>query len=316
MKIVDFTEEWIPAAEQLVSENYREERLAVPALPEMPVVPSLIGLVENGLGVAAVEDDMLLGFMGAYGPWGPVFCTGNVRGVFVPLHAHGAKRENRERIYQWMYQAAAEKWVNAGAASHAITLYAHDTAAKTAFFTYGFGMRCMDLIRDLKNLDQTEKSKEYTYFELSPQQHRKLRSLRRALSDHLAQSPCFMRESEEDLQFWLNRKEAAPPRVFAAEKDGRIIAYVEVTEKGENFAVSGPEVRNICGAYCLPEYRDGNVAKGLLQFVAAVLKSEGFTRLGVDCESFNPTAQHFWRKHFTAYTNSVVRRIDENAISI
>ena len=51
-----------------------------------------------------------------------------------------------------------------------------------------------------------------------------------------------------------------------------------------------------------------------MYYVEAVLSREGYRRLGVDFESFNPTAQGFWLKHFTANTHSVVRRIDENAV--
>jgi hypothetical protein len=41
-----------------------------------------------------------------------------------------------------------------------------------------------------------------------------------------------------------------------------------------------------------------------------MLKAENYLRLGVDFESFNPTAWGFWLKHFQAYTYSDVRRID------
>jgi spore germination protein YaaH len=41
------------------------------------------------------------------------------------------------------------------------------------------------------------------------------------------------------------------------------------------------------------------------------LKTEGYTGLGVDFESINPSGSGFWLKYFDAYTNSVVRRIDE-----
>lgn len=260
-----------------------------------------------------VEGEELLGFLGAYGPFEPVFCTRDVCGVFSPIHAHGARQENRALIYQRMYQAAAEKWVKAGAASHAISLYAHDVCAKEALFTYGFGIRCMDLIRDLSDAEG-QNGTTCEYFELPSCQQQELRPLRRALSDHLAQSPNFMRQTEADVQAWITRRENDPPRTFTAVRDGKIIAYIEVTEQGENFAVNGPETRNICGAYCLPEYRGKNVAQGLLRHVVKTLATEGYSRLGVDCESFNPTALHFWSKHFTVYTNSVVRRIDENAI--
>ena len=71
---------------------------------------------------------------------------------------------------------------------------------------------------------------------------------------------------------------------------------------------------NICGAYCMPEYRGTGVAQSVLEEVIRVLGSEGYIRLGVDCESFNPTAVGFWSKYFQAYTHSVVRRIDENVL--
>lgn len=39
--------------------------------------------------------------------------------------------------------------------------------------------------------------------------------------------------------------------------------------------------------------------------------AEDYTMLGVDFESFNPTARGFWLQYFAPYTHSVVRRIDE-----
>lgn len=313
MQIIDFTEEWILAASRLAMENYLEEQSAVDCLPEAPGLPALDGLARNGLGVAAVEEGKLLGFLGAYGPWTPVFYTQNVCGVFSPIHAHGAKKENRVKIYRRMYQTAAEKWVNAGAASHAIALYAHDLSAHEAFFTYGFGMRCMDLIRQT-TLPDCPGVSDCRCLELPAARHGELRHLRKSLADHLAQSPGFMRDEPRELEAWLKRRENDPPRVFAAEQDGHIVAYMEVTEEGENFAVSVPGTRNICGAFCLPEYRGRKIAQGLLRYILSVLQAEGYTCLGVDCESFNPTALNFWTKYFSVYTHSVVRRIDENAI--
>lgn len=48
----------------------------------------------------------------------------------------------------------------------------------------------------------------------------------------------------------------------------------------------------------------------LLPFVANALREEGDQCLGVDFESYNPTANRFWRKHFKEYTNSVTRRVE------
>jgi len=314
MKIIDFTKEWIPAARRLAMENYAEERRYVPELPDDASLPPFFDeLAENGLGVAAVDGNELVGFLGAYGPWEPVFWTKNTRGVFSPLHAHGAAEENRVKIYQRMYQAAAEKWVKAGAASHAVTLYAHDADANKAFFQYGFGMRCMDLIRSVDSFDYPE-AENCSCCEIPAHRQAELRAMRCGLSEHLAQSPCFLKESPEDTARWIGRKEAEPPRTFAAEVGGAIAAYIEMKPEGENFAACSSDMLNICGAYCLPEHRGHGVIQSLLGYVLSVLRSEGKTRLGVDCESFNPTALNFWTKHFAVYTRSVVRRIDENAV--
>ena len=313
MEILEFTSRWIPDAMELAEENYQEEKAAVPALPEMPHFPSLEALAENGLGVIATQEGRLLGYLGAYGPWEPVFCTPNVRGVFSPIHAHGAVLQQRDRIYQRLYQAAAEKWVRAGAVSHAVTFYAHDRMAQEAMFYYGFGMRCMDLIRNIAASGMVPTSNS-EFCELPVERHGELLPLRTGLSDHLAQSPCFMTSAPGFLERWLEKREKQPPRVFAALVDGEIVAYLEVQKEGENFISSGKAAANICGAFCKPELRGQNRMAGLLRYAMAILEQEGYSRLGVDCESFNPTALRFWSKHFSAYTHSLVRRIDENSV--
>ena len=70
----------------------------------------------------------------------------------------------------------------------------------------------------------------------------------------------------------------------------------------------------LCSALVLPEHRGKGIFQGLLNYAITKLKAEGFDSLGVDFESFNPTASGFWLKYFTAYTKSVVRRIDECAL--
>ena len=67
---------------------------------------------------------------------------------------------------------------------------------------------------------------------------------------------------------------------------------------------------NLKGAYCKPEFRGMKIIDDLLLYVLATLKSERFEYLGVDFESYNPTANRFWGKHFAEYTNSVTRKIE------
>lgn len=312
MIITDFTHKHIEEALKIAKANYEEERHFVPILPTFDTLPDLEEFAENGLGVSAFEGNKMVGFLCCYKPWNNAFTT-YAKGTFSPIHAHGAMNENREKIYKRMYQAAAKKWVNAGISSHSIGLYAHDTQGINAFFTYGFGLRCVDAIRPMEKI-QEESCSDFTYCELKKADIDEVTTLRLELSAHLTESPCFMKTATPDLEDLLAHAENQNSRIFIARHNTSIIGFLEVTDSGENFATSNSDMQNICGAFCLPEYRGSGVSQGLLNFMITTLRNDGYTRLGVDFESFNPTAYGFWLKHFTAYTHGVVRRIDEKAV--
>ena len=139
MEVLDFCSKHIQQAKRLIRENYQEERQAVPVLPTVGELPGLDELAENGLGCAAFEKGEMVGFLACLNPWENAFTT-TARGTFSPIFAHGAVRSGRAQIYQRLYQAAAQKWADAGISSHSIGLYAHDHEAVGAFFQYGFGL--------------------------------------------------------------------------------------------------------------------------------------------------------------------------------
>ncbi len=316
MRIVDFSPCHISQAHALARRHYAEERAAVPALPNL-LPPPPDPFAQNGLGVAAFEGERLLGFLGCYTPWENAF-TGTARGTFSPLEAHGAISEQRESIYRLLYRAAAEKWVRAGIASHSIALYAHDFAGLRAFFTCGFGLRCVDAVRSMEEISGLSDNRQtipedITFTEAGKAAFPSIAPLGVQLTRHLAESPCFMRQRQEETpETWLAGQKERDSRLFIASHEGRVLAFLEVAAEGENFAAHFPGMANICGAYCLPQYRGLGIMPRLLNVVLRTLRQEGYTQLGVDYESFNLAAQAFWPKYFTPYTNGVVRRIDEN----
>jgi GNAT superfamily N-acetyltransferase len=312
MNILDFEKYHVEGAKLIAAANYNEERGYVPILPGIETLPDLEHFASNGLGVAAFEEDRLIGFLCCYEPWDNAF-NSRAKGTFSPIHAHGAIKENRRLIYQKMYQSAAEKWVKLSITYHAIAQYAHDTESINAFFTYGFGLRCMDAIRPMADID-CQPCVGINFEELAKNDVIKVRKMRQMLSEHLGDSPCFMNSSLEDFQSWLAHAEERNSRLFAAFDSEKVVAFVEVTGEGENFVTEADSMRNICGAFCLPEYRGRDIYQNLLNFTINKLKREGYKLLGVDFESFNPAAYGFWLKYFTAYTNSLVRRIDECAL--
>ncbi len=299
---------------QLARADYDRERAAVPALPPVDALPNLEQFADNGLGMAAFDGDELLGFLCFYTPWDNAFTT-NARGTFSPIHAHSTVAHDRERIYKRLYQAAADKLVRMGVGCHAVGLYAHDAAAIHAFYTYGFGLRCVDAIRPMERLRSTAAAVDgFDFCELSSERKLDILPLGNLLVEHLGNSPMFMHHPLWDADALGERLRRESARYFAAYRDGGMVAYIKIADHGENFACDDAGMQNICGGSCVPEHRGTGLYAHLLDYTIGVLAAEGYTRLGVDFESFNPTAYGFWLKHFTAYTHSVVRRIDEKAL--
>ena len=313
MNIVAFEKHHIEEAKAIAFANYQEERSVVGTLPEIKQMPELTWFAENGLGVAALEDGEMVGFLGCVGPFGNAFGSG-VKGTFSPIHAHGALTKDRGRIYGKMYQMAAEKWVSKGILYHAIALYAHDVQANSAFFQYSFGLRCMDAIRSMSPIACPPLT-GYTFRLLPKEDVCAVRQMRIQLSSHLGESPCFVYDSPQMVKDWIAKAETRDTQVFVAERDGVAVAFIEVGEDGENFITEIPGMKNICGAFCLPQYRGTGLFANLLSYTTEHLREEGVTRLGVDYESINAAASGAWGKYFTPYTHSVVRRIEENILA-
>ena len=262
MIITDFTHEHIESASRIARQNYEEARGFVHALPPMDTFPDISKFVNNNMGIVALDGDKMVGFLCAYSPFGNAFGTTGVLGTWSPLHAHAAIRENRANIYRRMYQAAAEKWVSAGAVSHSVTLYAHDLVAVDTIFAYGFGLRCIDTIRLLEHREIDESY--YTFSELPRADTARTTLLRNGLTTHLGQSPCFLSYepcNEEDTKRIVEYRNS---RTFIISLRDDIIGYMELMEKGENFVCDTPDMMNICGAYLLPEYRGKGLFADLL----------------------------------------------------
>lgn len=315
MQIIDFTTAHIEQATQIALQNYEEERRHVPALPLVDKIPDLTPFAENGLGIAAFDGDTMLGFLCSVSPFKNAFRSTDATGVFSPMGANGAISDNRAEVCAHMYQAAGEKWALAGATSHAICLYAHSKESHEQFFRYGFGLRCIDAIRGMDEISAPF-CPEYDFCELAPNQFMQIIPLNHMLDIHMAASPTFMPRPSETETSFMDKAARNHCRYFVARESGKIIAFAGVAvHEGETFICDVSEYVHITtGAYCLQEHRGKGVYQNLLNFLMHTLSKEGYTRFGVDFESINPNAYGFWPKYFTAYTHSVVRRIDEHAI--
>ena len=310
MDILTFEKQHIKEAMALALADYHDERQLVKELPQVSDIPDLNGLAENGLGVAAFENEKMIGFLCCSEPFDNAFRATDVRGIFSPMGANAAISKSRSNIYAAMYQAAGEKWVKSGAVSHAICLYAHDEELQRQFYRYGFGLRCLDAIRPMELID-CKPCAGYDFTELPKAEYHSVYPLHVALYRHYCESPFFMNRKPETQEEFMVSSLQEEGRYFVAKQNGELCAFLKIAASGETFVARGNTYRHIRGAYCLPKHRGKGLYQNLLNFAISILKREGYNRIGVNFESFNPTARGFWLKYFTAYTHSVVRRIDE-----
>jgi GNAT superfamily N-acetyltransferase len=255
----------------------------------------------------------MLGFLCSVSPFKNAFRSTDAVGVFSLMGANGAIGKDRASIYARMYQAAGEKWVGAGASSHAICLYAHDKEVQEQFFRYGFGLRCIDAIRDMNDIAEPP-CEGYDFVELAAEEALEVLLLENTQHRGFIESPFFSRQSEQSENDWLKYWATCHPICFVAKYDSQRIAFIIAEPDGENFIRDVSGYLHITGMFCFPEHRGKGINQKLLNLLVQKLRLNGYTRLGVDFESINPAAYAFWLKYFDAYTHSVVRRIDEHAL--
>ena len=159
---MDFTESHIEHALSIAKANYEKERKSVPILPEFVEFPNFSVFSKNGLGVSAFDDNRMVGYLCCYEPFKKAFGTTNAIGVWSPIHGNGIIDCECKNVFQRMYQEAAKKWVDLKATSHAITFYAQNNSIRNQLYRYGFGLRCIDAVREMKNIEVKELFKIYS----------------------------------------------------------------------------------------------------------------------------------------------------------
>lgn len=304
----------VDLAVQLVMAAYQEEKLAVPCLPDSQSLSELLRkeiahLFSRGSGFAALSGGALVGFLAGY-EIGPLF--GSSPGIYCPVSGHGAVRENRTAIYQGLYAKAAQMWVEKGHLSHAVTLFAHARETVDTWFWLGFGMRCVDSIR---KAEPVQAGPDISVCKMSAKDVPELAQLHREHNFYYGQSPIFMpREEEDPVQDLLEWLDKPGHHLWAAYLDGVPRGYMRIQPEAESFVSLHPDVMNITGAYVDPSTRRSGIGAALLNAVNTWLVENRFPLCGVDFEAINVTGSQFWNKHFTPYTYSVVRRIDERIV--
>jgi hypothetical protein len=227
-------------AHALACRSYEAARLRIPELPGDAVVPRLDRFADGELGVVASEDGRVVGYIAGVPPFEGMF--GYVRGTYAPLEAQAVDPDmpalERQDIWSRLYEAAAVRWVAAGALSHAVVVYADDRPAIESLFWNGCGLRTLDAMRLLEPVDpppQSAASAGLTLAELGPDDFDRAEPLYRALMAHLRSSPALMHVRALAADQLAAHRRGRSTRIVAAARQDQLVGYIEVTDTGETF---------------------------------------------------------------------------------
>ncbi|WP_160691125.1 GNAT family N-acetyltransferase [Clostridium sp. C2-6-12] len=287
---------------ELIEKNIKEKLQAL-----------IFDIFKSRYGLVAIEDGKIAGYMMFWGPFEGHF--GNVKGSFSPLHGSAFGGTNRKKTASLLFEKVSKTMIDEGIFSFAICKYAHDKEISETLAFNGFGIRCSDAIKDLSEINKTEVNSKCRYEEISYKKAGVLLELKNGLVNHLRKSPIYFPNPEFTAEKFTELCEKRKSRFFVAYAGEKTVGYIEVGVDGETFISEDPDVLNICGTYVDSDYRNSSVAKELLNYTMTKLADEGLKYLGVDCETINPTALHFWAKYFESYTYSFVRRVDERILA-
>ena len=308
MLIRTMTATEIPVCAQLAHRAYLAEKAVNPVLPhaDASLFEPLLRDFSSPYAYLAQQNNEVIGFL----CFTPAFdgAFGSCRGVFSPLHASAFFGEDPERTLTSLISAAMADLYRDGVTSVAVCRYAHEEQTLRALVLNGFGIRCSDLMARTSPVLPAQTDLDLR--PMRPEDIPHVLTLFNSLEAHMASAPIFMPKSK-----WTEKKIASlGDHILVACSGGKPIAATILGHDGETYLDELPHVTHLGSTYCHTDFRGKGVMSALVQYASAHAHAQGFTHFGVDCETLNPPAFRFWKKHFEPFTYSAVRRLDERLL--
>jgi len=310
LEIKAFKEEYIDEAAKLFAASHERERVRLPIIPERE---NIIGEVSEALlkitrnpGVAAFRGEALVGYIletdtaENFMSKRTTFCIG--------LYSHCAIEQDKERIYQSMYERLSRIWVQNGYHTHEISIFAGDDVLSFTLYRLGFGMTHFQLFRDL-TLPEGEFA-DVTIKKLDSEAP--IRGLNKEHHHYYPNPPLFWIPHSEYNEDGEDEILSGDIEILAAFVEDQPVAFFSLKKGGaEAWPLADEKNGRIAGAYAKEEYRGKGIGKALLREVVKWARENGCARLYVEGESANIYGGNFWMRHFSPVVFSVRRCIDE-----
>lgn len=190
-----------------------------------------------------------------------------------------------------------------------IRTFDHDDCLEQFWFKNGFGQRCADAITSIEyeSVNGNVFVKKANQTDLID-----IKQLHIMHTNYYSQSPIFMPFSHsdgyEELKKWFNHRHH---HLWIAYIDTKAVGYMRIEEQGESYISSMKDIISVTSAFVDPTEQGKGIGKKLLSEVHRYLSFQDYSALGVDYETINPSGRRFWEKHFTPYTKTLTRRLNE-----
>lgn len=142
MHILPFTADMVEDAAKLLASRHQKDRLATAALPcrfereqDARIAIETEWKKQGTSGAAAIKNGKLVGYL--FGE--KTASTIRGRHVWASLASHSLASGQSAELYQDLYAAAAQTWVDEGYFTHFTLIPAQDASALHAWFCLGFG---------------------------------------------------------------------------------------------------------------------------------------------------------------------------------
>jgi ribosomal protein S18 acetylase RimI-like enzyme len=304
LKIVDFSDEWLDEAGQMLAERHRRQRTVEPLLAERfedastaRVEIEALWRSEGASGTVAVDRERAVGYLiGA-----PRADAGWGANVWIEFAGHAVAEGE---IVRDLYARAAQRWVEDGRGDHYALVPATDAALVDAWFRLSFGQQHAHAVREVPAaVTASPRGIEIRRIELADLDA--IVELDAILPTHTRRSPVFAfgapRPSPDEIRAdWQTGIDNDSEGCFICEHERTpvgLLAIVPVEVSRATTGLGRPDKACILGFAATAEAARGTgVGLALTNAAFAWAHEHGYETIVTDWRVTNLLASRFWPK--------------------
>jgi GNAT superfamily N-acetyltransferase len=304
LRIVDFSEEWLDGAGQLLAERHRRQRTVEPLLPERFEDASTAGVEIEALwrsdgasGAVAVDGRRAVGYLlGA--PRGDPGWGSN---VWIEFAGHAVAEAE---IVRDLYARAAQRWVEDGRGDHYVLVPASDSGVLDAWFRLSFGQQHAHALREVPSAVGAWPG-ELEIRRIEPGDLDAIVELDAILPTHTRRSPVFafgapLSSPDETRADWQTGIDNDNEGCFICEREGTPVGLLAVVPVEMSRATTGlgrPDKACILGfAATAAATRGTGVGLALTNAAFSWAREHDYETIVTDWRVTNLLASRFWPK--------------------